>query len=140
VFFFFPFFGFFGFFGTILIVYFVAKLGMRIFRDLFDDDYLSSDWKRSIGGSPFIRSFKRPKFRIKNTDDAEHQIFRLANKLKGRITISDIVINTGLGIKEAEEVMNKLVDGMRVRMEVDDRGIVVYEFPEIIARYEEEGR
>jgi hypothetical protein len=113
---------------------------MRIFRDLFDDDYLSSDWKRFTGSSPFTRSFKRPKFRIKNSDDAEHQIFRLANKLKGKLTISDIVINTGLGIKEAEEVMNKLVDGMRIRMEVDDRGIVIYEFPEIIARYEEDNR
>ena len=76
------------------------------------------------------------RYRLQDTDDAEHQIFRLADKLKGRLTVSDVVVHTGLGIHEAEEAMNQIVDGYRVKMEVDDRGIVLYEFPEIIARYE----
>jgi hypothetical protein len=64
------------------------------------------------------------------------ELFRLANKLKGRLTVSDIVVATGLSVSEAEALAESMVDGIRVRMEVDDRGIVTYEFPEIIRRYE----
>ena len=41
-----------------------------------------------------------------------------------------------MGIREAEEVINGMVDGTHVRMEVEDSGLVVYEFPEIISRIE----
>lgn len=67
----------------------------------------------------------------------EVRIFRLAWKLRGRITVSDVVLETGLGPAEAEAAMNRLVDGMRVRMEVQEKGMVLYEFPEIIRRLEE---
>lgn len=67
----------------------------------------------------------------------EVRIFRLAWKLRGRITVSDVVLETGLGPAEAEEAMNRMVDGMRVRMEVQEKGMVVYEFPEIMRRLEE---
>ena len=40
------------------------------------------------------------------------------------------------GIREAEEAINSMVDGTHVRMEVEDTGLVVYEFPEIISRFE----
>lgn len=63
------------------------------------------------------------------------RIYKLAYKLKGRLTVSDIVIETGLDADEAEELIQSMVDNLRVRMEVMDDGLVVYEFPEIIARY-----
>lgn len=68
----------------------------------------------------------------------ESQIFKLAYRRKGRLTVSDIVIETGLGIDDAERLIQGMVDNVRVRMEVNDRGLVVYEFPEIQARFEEE--
>jgi hypothetical protein len=68
----------------------------------------------------------------------EAQIFKLAYKMKGRLTLSDIVVETGLDLEQAEKVIESMVDGMRVRMEVDERGVVVYEFPEIIMRFENE--
>ena len=40
-----------------------------------------------------------------------------------------------LNLKEAEEVINRMVDEIRVRMVVDEKGLVIYEFPEIIARF-----
>ena len=64
------------------------------------------------------------------------RIFQAAYKNRGRLTISDIVLETDLSIKEAEEVMNGMVDSTHVRMEVEDNGLVVYEFPEILARFE----
>jgi hypothetical protein len=47
-------------------------------------------------------------------------------------------VETGLDLEQAEKVIESMVDGMRVRMEVDERGVVVYEFPEIIMRFENE--
>jgi hypothetical protein len=77
-----------------------------------------------------------PSLRERQPQNMEARIFRVAYKRKGRVTVSDIVLETGLGVKDAEELINGLVDGVHVRMEVDDRGLVVYEFPEIIARFE----
>lgn len=77
--------------------------------------------------------FDQNKQKLKKT---EVSLFRLADKMKGRITVSDAVIETGIGIKEAEEYLNSLVDGSHVRMEVTDTGSVIYEFPEIISKYE----
>ncbi|MBN1686475.1 MAG: hypothetical protein JW852_07455 [Spirochaetales bacterium] len=70
---------------------------------------------------------------------SEGEIFRLADEMKGRLTLSDIVIATNLSLKEAERVIDSMVDGTHVTMEVKDNGRVVYEFPEIIARYENQG-
>ena len=67
-------------------------------------------------------------------EDPEARVFRLAYKRKGRITVSDAVIDLGLSIRQAEELLNGLVDGLRVRMEVTPNGLVVYEFPEILSR------
>jgi len=137
VFFFFPF----GFFGTFILIFFAFKFGRSLFRDLFDDNKeIPPGWRRSFRNSRFFNNINSTGYTVKKPKDVEHQIFRLANKLKGRLTVSDIVINTGMGIKEAEEAMNKMVDGMRVRMEIDNRGIVIYEFPEIIAKYEDTGK
>lgn len=70
------------------------------------------------------------------TTSQDAQVFQLANRLRGRVTISDVVIEIGIGVQEAEELMQRLVDNTRVCMEVDERGLVTYEFPEIITRYE----
>ena len=65
------------------------------------------------------------------------RIFKLAYKLKGRVTLSDIVVDTGLSLQDAEQLIESMVDNAHVRMEVDDKlGTVTYEFPEIIRRFE----
>ena len=131
----------------ILWIFIFLFLGMRVlssfFRDSRRDGFLGESHsfrnmfirRRSQGG---LRDLFNSDYRIGGPKRVDYQIFRLASKLKGKLTISDIVIHTGLGISEAEKTMNQLVDGMRVKMEVDARGIVVYEFPEIIARYEQD--
>jgi hypothetical protein len=102
---------------------------------------------RDFNGQRGYRSTLLPPWRRKNIDlrgirrtlgtrDVESAIFALAYRLRGRITLSDVIVETGLGMKEAEEVLNGMVDGLRVRMEVGASGLVVYEFPEIIARFE----
>lgn len=58
-------------------------------------------------------------------------IFHLARQHGGVLTISDVVMETGLAPGEAESRMNELVDGTRVTMEVTESGGVRYEFPEL---------
>jgi len=79
--------------------------------------------------------------RIDETQSQESiqvRIYKLGFKLKGRLTVSDIVIETDIGVDEAEKLIQSMVDNQRVRMEVRDDGMVVYEFPEIIARFASE--
>src|SRR6056297_713099 len=85
----------------------------------------------------YYRSFE-PGYRDSGTGKESEQVtlYKLAYKLEGRITVSDIVIETGMEVKEAEELIQSMVDNQRVRMEVDENGMLVYEFPEIIARLE----
>ena len=61
-------------------------------------------------------------------------MFRLAYRLGGRLTVSDLVVDLDFSIEEAERFLSQLVDSTRVTMEVRDDGLVYYEFPEIIAR------
>ncbi len=58
-------------------------------------------------------------------------VFRLARRHEGVLTVSDVVVETGLEPRQAEQRMNDLVDGERVTMEVTDDGRVRYEFPEM---------
>ena len=125
---------FFAFLFPALFIFLIFRFGTRFFNDLFNNqDRLSSrdrwqlDDRRGFDFSPFTKS-----------RGIENRIFRAALKHKGRLTISDIVLETDLGIREAEEVVNGMVDGTHVRMEVEDNGLVVYEFPEIISRLENE--
>jgi hypothetical protein len=106
------------------------RIGPRLFRGLFRELEERRDYD-SVLSFPTGRKRKR----LRKPNDTESAIFNLAYRLKGRITLSDVIIETGLGMKEAESVINRMLDGIRVRMEVDDSGLVVYEFPEIIARF-----
>ena len=62
----------------------------------------------------------------------QSKIMTLALHNKGVLTVSDVVIATGLSVKQTEETLNSMVDSYRVKMEVKDSGIVVYEFAELI--------
>jgi len=64
----------------------------------------------------------------------QSKIFRLAARQSGRVTISDVVIETEMTVQEAEDFMDHMVDGTHVRLEVTDEGQVFYEFPELLDR------
>ena len=126
MFFWFPF----GILFPALFIFLIFRFGMRFFNDLFNNRNRLNTWDGwrlydSRGLSTHARS-----------RSIEGRIFRAALKHSGRLTVSDIVLETDLGIREAEEVINGMVDGTHVRMEVRDDGLVVYEFPEIISRFE----
>ena len=126
-------FGFFPFGFLFPLVFFVliARIASRYFRRDHREPYLDDAdvWSRRDAGQ---RSIDLPS----RGPNPEAQIFKLAYRLKGRLTISDIVVETGLRVSEAEQLVESMVDNNHVRMEVDERGMVTYEFPEIMRRFE----
>jgi len=130
MFFWFPF----GILFPALFIFLIFRFGMRFFNELFNNSNRLDARDRSQ-----IYDRSRYGFSIPTRSRSiESRIFRAAFKYKGRLTVSDIVLETDLGIRDAEEVINSMVDGTHVRMEVQDSGLVVYEFPEIISRFENE--
>ena len=64
----------------------------------------------------------------------QDQVIRLAYRQDGLLTVTDVVAETGLSFKKAEEALNAMVDHARVNMRIDESGIIVYEFTEILAK------
>lgn len=122
----FPFFG-------IILVFMVVGLAMRVLRRFF----LKSDRHGTQRTFPFDDDLFLPGFEGYGSshDGLENRIFKLAYEMKGRLTLSDVVVGTNLTMKEAESSMNRMVDGSHVRMEVEDDGTILYEFPEIKKRF-----
>jgi hypothetical protein len=118
----------------VLIILFFARMIPGLFRGFFreiEERKFYRDRRITRGRRQGEKRRRLGKGKPKNIEGV---IFNLAYTLKGKITLSDIIIETGLSMKEAEKTIDQMVDGIRVSMEVDDQGMVVYEFPEIIAR------
>ena len=122
----------FGILLPLIFIFVATRIGSRIYQQYFKNREGEEIGRTSA--TDLKTSLRN--LRMRNPLGGEARIFRLAYKLKGRVTVSDVVVDLGLDIRTAEETMNALIDGLRVQMEVDERGMVVYEFPEIIARFE----
>jgi hypothetical protein len=115
-----------------LFIFLIFRFGMHLFNDLSNGSNRFNTWGR-------WRLYDRGGFsHLPKSRSIEGRIFRAALKHSGRLTVSDIVLETDLGIREAEEQIDSMVDGTHVRMEVEEDGLVVYEFPEIISRFEKQ--
>jgi hypothetical protein len=131
----------FGILGFIFPLFFII-IALRVVRSFFRSstrrDLESRIRKSGLPGPAddysTVSRYSAPIQPVRKTGEGE--IFRLADKMKGRLTLSDIVIATNLSMHDAEQVIESMVDAVHVTMEVNDSGGVVYEFPEIISRYE----
>ena len=115
-----------------LIFFFI---GIRILRHLFSgrSHHRFDDYHHYRDAIPETRYITRPP--VAPSESFEKKIFKLPNELKGRLTVSDIVIGTEFGLKEAERRIEEMVDGVNVTIDVTDSGRVVYEFPDIIDKH-----
>lgn len=116
----------------LVIFFFIFRTGGRVFRSFERRRQSSFDYDPYRSLPDVYRSDRGGQTNLVS------QLFKLAYRRKGRLTVSDIVIETGLGVEEAEQLIQGMVDNVRVRMEVNERGMVVYEFPEIQDRFEDE--
>ena len=65
------------------------------------------------------------------TESLETRMYRLAHQLEGRVTVSDAVVHLGISSEEAERELNRLTKSQRVQMNVEEDGVIVYEFTEL---------
>lgn len=68
------------------------------------------------------------------TTGMQREILQLAEHRGGTLTVTDVAANMNLSLPAAENLLMAMDDGYRVRSEVTDDGIIVYEFPEVLHR------
>ncbi len=61
----------------------------------------------------------------------QRKILVLATERGGTLTVTEVAANLNLSIPAAEKLLISMDDGFRIRSDVTDQGIVVYEFPEV---------
>lgn len=125
------------FFLPLIFLVLGVRLLARLLRGGRQQNYRQISTRDEFMKRYMPESFE-PRISAQTGQSAEATVFKLAYRLKGRVTVSDLVIETGLSVDDAEQLVQQLVDGTRVKMEVDDRGMIIYEFPEIIARFEQD--
>ena len=86
---------------------------------------------RGVIGRLFFRSGNGSNDRTSIREAPEAEIFRIAREHGGRLTVSDLVIESGFTVKSAEQALQKICDNAHVRMDVTDSGSILYVFPEI---------
>ncbi|MDB4948088.1 MAG: hypothetical protein JWM27_737 [Gemmatimonadetes bacterium] len=59
-------------------------------------------------------------------------VLRLAAQRQGKLTVTEVASSLNWALPRAEKVLNSLDDGLRVRSDVTDEGVIVYEFPEVM--------
>jgi len=64
----------------------------------------------------------------------ERQVLRLAGTRGGTLTVTEVAAELDLSMPAAEKVLIGMDDGFRVRSEITDEGVLLYEFPEVRAR------
>ena len=64
----------------------------------------------------------------------QRQVLLLASEKGGELTVSEVAARLNLSLPAAEKVMDAMEDGLRVRSEITDEGLIVYEFPELRPR------
>ena len=61
----------------------------------------------------------------------QRRVLLLATEEGGTLTVTGVAASLNLSLSVAEEVLDRMDDGLRVRSEVTNEGIIVYEFPEL---------
>ncbi len=61
----------------------------------------------------------------------QRRVLLHATEHGGTLTVTGVAASLDLSLAAAEEVLDSMDDGLRVRSEVTNEGIIVYEFPEL---------
>jgi nitrogen fixation-related uncharacterized protein len=64
----------------------------------------------------------------------QRRVLMLATEKGGVLTVTDVAASLNMSLDRAEELMNSMDDGFRVRSDITEQGIIVYEFPEVLHR------
>lgn len=61
----------------------------------------------------------------------QRRVLLLATEKGGTLTVTEVAASLNLSLSAAESVLEGMDDGLRVRSDVTNQGIIVYEFPEV---------
>ena len=61
----------------------------------------------------------------------QKKVLGLATEKGGTLTVTEVAASMNLSLPAAEKILEEMDDGFRVRSDVTDQGIIVYEFPEV---------
>jgi predicted RNA-binding Zn-ribbon protein involved in translation (DUF1610 family) len=61
----------------------------------------------------------------------QRQVLLLATEKSGTLTVTEVAASLNMSLSAAEEVLGRMDDGLRVRSDITDEGVIVYEFPEL---------
>ena len=64
----------------------------------------------------------------------QQEILRLADVRGGSLTVTEVAASLNVSLPAAEKLLIGMDDGFRVRSDITDDGIIVYEFPEVLHR------
>ena len=62
----------------------------------------------------------------------QRRVLLLATEKSGTLTVTEVAAALNLSLPAAENVLESMDDGLRVRSDVTNQGIIVYEFPEVM--------
>lgn len=137
-------FGFLSLLLPVVLMYAFLRIGTTIFRRIQDESEEDQPRLRGRGGGVHryaadeaAAAERRAPFGMQNPfgrRSLDSRVFRLAYRNGGRVTVSQVVMETGMSLEQTEAYLDQLCDGVRVRMEVSDGGLVTYEFPELTGR------
>ena len=65
----------------------------------------------------------------------QRQVLLLATEKSGTLTVTEVAASLNMSLSAAEGVLEGMDDGLRVRSDVTNEGIIVYEFPELRHRH-----
>lgn len=61
----------------------------------------------------------------------QRRVLRLAERRGGTLTVTEVAADLNLALPAAEKILMAMDDGFRVRSDITDEGILLYEFPEV---------
>ena len=88
-----------------------------------------------IGGT--VASLRRARLLAQEARDVEEKyqrrrILELAGRRQGKLSVADVATSLGMDLKDAEHILDTLVDGRHVDVEVSEEGRFFYVFPDLI--------
>ncbi|MBP1157232.1 MULTISPECIES: hypothetical protein [unclassified Paenibacillus] len=76
------------------------------------------------------------KSKARRQDELENEILRLAARHSGRLTASEVAMNTRLSVTEAQKLLEGYVKNKLVTLKISGTGTLVFEFSDLIPEEE----
>ncbi len=120
--------------GVVMAILALALLGMGIVQ-VNAEPIIAGVSLGLVGASSFAWGLKALHRRREGLlRSLQNQVLHVAAARGGRLTATDVAADLELTLPAAERVLFSMDDGFRVRSDVTDEGLLLFDFPEIRAR------